>query len=348
MVELFDAFTLVEGGWMFSRVTCPECSQVCRERAVPLGDNPPDKLLRQGLARMEVYPGPLVSSDSFRHGVCSQCSMLAHEAERQEEHVEDLGEVFRSSVALRVLEEVWADIRSQVPAVPDAVVVLASGVEDMKIARLGHWAASRWRVTIEGDVRPEVLLAGEGLNRGAVEVMGTLLHEAAHGIAHDQGEQDCSRQGRYHNKVFKRNAESLGLEVGKRSRHGWSETTLAMTGRNDRWWWSVRKLEGVCALGERLMAERRTSTGASTLTKATGGDDQPGNPERAQVARGAPAETDNRTSGQRVTLVCGCSEPRRLRVVASVAAVGEITCGICRLAFRHQRQSPASVSDSIG
>jgi hypothetical protein len=32
--------------------------------------------------------------------------------------------------------------------------------------------------------RPEVLVSGEGLQRGPVDVLGTLLHEAAHGLAH--------------------------------------------------------------------------------------------------------------------------------------------------------------------
>jgi hypothetical protein len=336
MVELFDAFTLAEGGWMFSRAACPECSQVCRERAVQLGDNLPGKLLRQGLAQMEAYPGPLVGSDHFKHGVCSQCSTLAHEAVRHDEYSEDLGAVFRSSVALRVLEEVWADIRSQFPDVPDAVMVLASGIEDVKGPRFGHWAASRWRVTLEGELRAEVMVAGEGLNRGAVDVMGTLLHEAAHGVAHAQQEQDCSRQGRYHNKVFKRNAESLGLEVGKRSRHGWSETSLVMTGRNDRWWWAVRKLKAVCALGERLPPAVGTGTqeGRSSGVSTTGQVHTGRHVVGLTAGAEAPMVTASLTDGRRVTLACGCSPVRRIRVVASVASLGDISCGVCALPFR--------------
>ena len=47
---------------------------------------------------------------------------------------------------------------------------------------------------------PEVFVGGEGLVLGAVDVLGTLLHEATHALAHVRGIQDTQRQGRYHNR----------------------------------------------------------------------------------------------------------------------------------------------------
>jgi hypothetical protein len=55
---------------------------------------------------------------------------------------------------------------------------------------------------------------------------GTLLHEAAHAIAHVRGAKDTSRQGRRHNARFKTLAEELGITVTKDPRTGWSPTTL--------------------------------------------------------------------------------------------------------------------------
>ena len=56
-------------------------------------------------------------------------------------------------------------------------------------------------------------MGGEGLRRGARAVLGTLLHEAAHGVATTRGIKDTSRQGRYHNRRFAELAAELGITV---------------------------------------------------------------------------------------------------------------------------------------
>ena len=43
---------------------------------------------------------------------------------------------------------------------------------------LGHFAAGRWQLTDQATNRPEVLVSGEGVHRGRVDVLGTLLHKA--------------------------------------------------------------------------------------------------------------------------------------------------------------------------
>lgn len=77
-----------------------------------------------------------------------------------------------------------------------------------------------------GERVPEVFVGGEGLARGPAEVLATLLHEAAHALAHVRGIKDTSRQGRWHNARFKALAEELGIEVAKDERIGWSPTTI--------------------------------------------------------------------------------------------------------------------------
>jgi hypothetical protein len=72
--------------------------------------------------------------------------------------------------------------------------VVASGSEGKRV-NWGHFAPHRWQVN--GADRHEVLVGGEGLQRGPTEVLGTLLHEAAHGLAQTRSIQDTSRGGRY-------------------------------------------------------------------------------------------------------------------------------------------------------
>jgi hypothetical protein len=103
------------------------------------------------------------------------------------------------------------------------VLVVASGVDGKRL-NLGHFAPHRWHV--HGADRHEVLVGGEGLHRGPVEVLGTLLHEAAHGLAQARSIQDTSRQGRYHNRRYAALAGELGLEVASVQPIGWSVTTV--------------------------------------------------------------------------------------------------------------------------
>jgi hypothetical protein len=103
------------------------------------------------------------------------------------------------------------------------VLVVASGAEGTRL-NLGHFAPHRWQV--QGADRHEVLVGGEGLQRGPVDVLGTLLHEAAHGLAQARDVQDTSRQGRHHNRRYATLARELGLEVTSVQSIGWSATTV--------------------------------------------------------------------------------------------------------------------------
>jgi hypothetical protein len=128
-----------------------------------------------------------------------------------------------ASLLVAALEHTWQTIRRRHPDVPDAVLVVASGAEGKRL-NLGHFAPHRWQV--HGADRHEVLVGGEGLHRGPTEVLGTLLHEAAHGLAQARSVQDTSRQGRYHNHRYAQLARELGLEVATVKPIGWSATTV--------------------------------------------------------------------------------------------------------------------------
>jgi hypothetical protein len=189
----------------------------------------------------------------------------------------------------------WAAIQARHPDVPSVVITLGAGSgAGTGGLKLGHFADGRWQ---RADAKlPELFIGGEGLARGAREVLGTLLHEGAHGVASVRKIQDTSRQGRFHNARFRALAEELGLDVAKIGSIGWSATTVpdatAAVYRAE-----LRRLEAA------LVAYRHVESG-----------------------RGGRTSNNNGVAAR-----CGCG--RRIRVAESVLNAGPITCGLCGSAF---------------
>lgn len=126
---------------------------------------------------------------------------------------------------LAAMEGAWATIRGHHAEIPEVVVLIATGSDRGALRKLGHFAARRWRLA-DGDERSEILIAGEGLDRGPRLVFATLLHEAAHALAFARGIRDTSRGGRYHNRRFMAVATELGLQVGALRPYGLAATTM--------------------------------------------------------------------------------------------------------------------------
>jgi len=193
------------------------------------------------------------------------------------------------------LDRTWAAIQARHPDVPGVVIALGAG-STSGAPKLGHFAAGRWQ---RGDTRlPELFIGGEGLARGSREVLGTLLHEGAHGVASVREIQDTSRQGRFHNTRFRALAEELGLAVAKAGTIGWSATSVpdatALLYRGE-----LRRLDAA------LVAYRHAEAGNG---------------------RGGRTSSNNGLAAR-----CGCG--RRIRVSESVLAAGPITCGVCGTDF---------------
>lgn len=72
--------------------------------------------------------------------------------------------------------------------------------------------------------RYELNISAEYINRPIENVVATLLHEMVHIYNLDNGIQDTSRGGRYHNKKFKAKAEEVGLIITHDNSIGWSIT----------------------------------------------------------------------------------------------------------------------------
>jgi hypothetical protein len=146
----------------------------------------------------------------------------------------------------------------------------------------------------------EVFIAGEGLARDPEDVLATLLHEAAHAIAHERGLTDTSRQGRYHNRRFRQVALELGLHVERHPQLGWTLTTVPEP--------TVALYAAEIAALDRALTAHRSGELSPTE-------------ERAPKRNGTAA-------------VCDCG--RRIRAAPAVLALGPVICGVCRKPFRER------------
>ena len=193
---------------------------------------------------------------------------------------------------ITAIDRTWAAIQQLHPDVPDVVITLGAGSGGKAGLKLGHFAAGRWQ---RADMRlPELFIGGEGLAKGAREVLGTLLHEGAHGMASARDIQDTSRQGRFHNTRYRALAGELGLDVARAGAIGWSATTVP---------------DATAALYRAEL--RRLDAALVAYRHAELGD-----------GRGGRASSNNGVSAR-----CGCG--RRIRVAESVLDAGPITCGLC-------------------
>jgi hypothetical protein len=209
------------------------------------------------------------------------------------------GDAVSGSRLVAALEGAWGAIRTGHPEVPDAVLVVASGSDPRgRTLTLGHFAAGRWHLP-DDTRRPEVLVSGEGLARGPVDVLGTLLHEAAHGLAHARRIKDTSRQGRYHNRRYAALADELGITVAHVEPIGWSATSVP-TETVTRYRPTLDRLEDALVLWRR-------------------------------------AEHQDRTTRPPSTLACACACGRRIRLARSTLEQGAIVCGVCVEPFTPER-----------
>jgi hypothetical protein len=204
-----------------------------------------------------------------------------------------------ASAVVAALERAWTAIRAHHPDVPQVVVILGAGSESRRgLFKWGHFAAARWQVADSN--RPEVLVSGEGLKRGARAVLATLLHEAAHGLANTRQVKDTSRQGRWHNRRFAALAGELGLQVAKDPKTGWSQTSLTdqLAGR---------------------YADQLTGLDAALLLW------------RHSERQLGPA------AASRNLLACSCECGRKLRVSRTTLEQAPIICGACEEPFQPER-----------
>lgn len=214
-----------------------------------------------------------------------------------------------ASALVAACETAWADIQSHHPELPDAVIVLGTGVERGRLVKLGHWWGGRW--IADGQVRGEVLIAGEALHLEPKQVFEILLHEAGHGINAARGVKDTSRGGRYHNQRYADTAREVLLRVRPMSPYGMADTRLSDA--------ALDRYEGTIAqLGDTMRIVRQLER-----TKALGTEQELGSEGNGSNGR--------RSSGSNAVATCPCG--RRMRMAPSVLSAGPVTCGLCGQEF---------------
>lgn len=237
-----------------------------------------------------------------------------------------------SADLVRVLGNTWRMIQRRNPEVPDVVITIGIG-RTRKSLTLGHFAAGSWE---NGNGRAHELMVGaEGLARGAEDVLCTLLHEAAHGIARSRIEsakkagattaekdlQDTSRQGRWHNARFREIAKEIGLGyVTDESGCDCKPDSYKTLG------WSAAILTDETAARYAVQIEQlRGSLIAHRVGYVAGG--------------GGDGDDDGDDAGKvsgTVSLSCDCAKPRKIRVSRSTAEIAAIICGECTGDFRER------------
>lgn len=112
--------------------------------------------------------------------------------------------------------------RSLHDGIPETVVVVGASGSTRQGQSYGHFMPRSWKLRKGEDLYGEIVLAGEGLKKGALEALSTILHELTHAYCHANDIKDTSNGNRYHNSKFKEHAEKFGLKVEKADTIGWS------------------------------------------------------------------------------------------------------------------------------
>lgn len=236
-------------------------------------------------------------------------------------------EAVQTSPILAVLEDFWSVLRAE-HGLPAVTLVIASGSHKNKPGDLtmGSFNPARWTTGTAGELRDEIMIAAESFKDGAIEVLDTMLHEAAHVLARARGIKDTSRAGRYHNKRYKALAEELGLVVACDTVIGWSTTSVPdATAERYR-----KHLE---ALGAVLSGHRRHEADVFSVQAPSAPQDAPEGGDEDPAADPDAGDDGGKSGGKRGLYVCVCQPPRKLRVSKSVAELGAILCGVCGVDF---------------
>ncbi len=214
-----------------------------------------------------------------------------------------------SSVELiTALQAVWRAIQARHPRVPNVVLLPAPAPRGPGGSRiLGHFAPLRWQVRRTDDqLLHEVVVVAEHLNRGAEDVVETLVHEAAHAMNFALGKRDCSRN-QYHNRLFKAAAEELGLVVNQVQHYGFALTRMPYE-TADRYAKEIARLDSV-------LIHRRSF-------RPTTSPDPTTDPS-------SPTEGQSKTRSRKATCAC----PYIIRVSRKTLTDTTIRCDSCGQPF---------------
>lgn len=210
----------------------------------------------------------------------------------------------RVSSVLDTLEVVWEEIRRFEPRVPNAVLTL---LDVRTRGRLrGYFAKSTWRK--RKGAAHEVAISPKLIGHPA-ECLATILHEAAHAVLFETGDNaGVGSTPYYHTTKFRDQCVKFGLSCNfLNTRYGWVLTSWPHSG--------VPKCYK--SIIDLLRRDLPAGTGGFTHRKVKG----------RNLPR--PGHT---------ILACGCADgARTVYVKKSVLESGGIVCSFCGQEFRPKR-----------
>jgi predicted SprT family Zn-dependent metalloprotease len=131
------------------------------------------------------------------------------------------------STITKAMEQAHQIIKAETGAMPATILI----TRNLKNARAHFTTWTPW--TNETEQFHEIALNAEIFAEGAKSVLGSLLHEVAHSLNHQNGIKDCS-SNQYHNNNFKMTAEAIGLKTSEVKGKGFARTELTDEGMT-RW-----------------------------------------------------------------------------------------------------------------
>lgn len=257
---------------------------------------------------------------------------------------------------IAALEGAWAAIRAAHPEVPQVVMITGTGRSTTGI-KWGHFGADFWTVENGEKKRaPELFASGELLSLGGRRTMQTLIHEAAHAVAHVRKIKDTSSAGRYHNRRFAKIAEELGLTppTEPESVRGFSDCRIT-DATADRYAAAIEALD-TARLPYVYDPLAITLGGGTDRPVVGGGDDEDegsseGEPGSGGTEEPEPVERPKKRPPTRFLVICGCTKPgkdgtpepaRRIQISRASWEFGRedgdddggLMCGRCGQPFR--------------
>lgn len=196
---------------------------------------------------------------------------------------------------LQALTTLWNRLREGVPDLPMVLPVISPTPQ-----RQDH-GPERW-TREDNDAVSGLVVSATVLQAGAEATVEFVLHEAAHVLSWQRSIKDTTMRGIYHNQQFLAAAEEVGLQwpagAERTKGRGFDRPVISDATR-------ARFASDVQALSEAIPLL------LPHLTVPTPPLARPG----------------------RLTMVCQCDPPRKIRAAKTVAALGPISCGVCGAEF---------------
>jgi len=209
----------------------------------------------------------------------------------------------RGSASVAALEKAWEALRTLEPAIPTAVLTFVDVRSRRRLK--GYFANSIWK-KLDGSAHE--IGINPNLMGDSCAIVATMMHEAAHAVLHEFGENGGMGATRYyHTRKFRDQCVCFGLDCDfLNCRYGWTLTSWPESGIPERYQSVLDRLDASLPPGTVV-----------TVPKNVKG-------------RGLPPP------GHTV-MACDCDSGRRtIYVNKSVLQAGGISCAFCKGEFRHR------------